>query len=684
MSSDSGGRLYLAGSAASTDFPTRNAYQSTRADFDDIFVCKFSSDGSALLYSTFLGGDGSEAAAAICLDSLHRAYITGATDSRNFPTFQSYQSSFAGGLLDNDAFAAGLSSSGSALLYSTYLGGVDWDQGKGIMVDSACRAHITGYTHSQDFPTRNPYQASRAGISNDVFLSIFSSSGSGLVYSTYLGGSDDDEGYGITLDSAGRIYLTGRTRSAGFPTRNSYQATRAAGYDAFVSVFSPAGSALIRSTYLGGSWEDNSRGIAVDGDGHIYVTGWTESSDFPVKNAYQSAVSRLSEVFITRFFSSGSALVYSTYLGGSGHDYGYGIALDEAHAAYLTGSTESGDFPTGNSYQPSRSGSAAAFVTKLSPLGNSFFYSTYLGGSGTDSGRGIVVTSGGGVYVGGYTSSSDFPLKNAYQGAFGGEFDAFLSRPELVCYLRPHQILESGDYNGDGTSDVAVFRPPVGLWAIRGITRVYFGSVQDLPVSGDYTGDGTSEIAIFRKSSGLWAILNLTRAYYGSSSDLPVPGDYDGDGTADPGIFRAQTGLWAIRMISRSYFGSVEDLPVPGDYGGEGKQSFAIFRPGTGLWAVKELTRIYFGSGRDVLIPGDYLGSGIGRAAIFRPPTGLWAVRGLTRSYFGGLPDRAVPADYDGGGEKEIGIFRRTTGLWAIKDITRFYYGSQGDIPVTR
>ena len=684
LTADSAGCLYLAGSSASSDFPTRGAYQASRADFDDVFVCKLSSAASALIYSTYLGGSGSETAAAVCLDSLGRAHITGATDSRNFPTLQSYQSSFAGGLLDNDAFAAGLSSSGSALIYSSYLGGTDWDQGKGIAIDCAGRAHLVGYTHSKDFPTFNPYQSSRSGISNDVFLSIFSSGGSALVYSTYLGGSDDDEGYGIAMNSSAVIYLTGKTISPNFPTAGPYQASRAGDSDAFVTAFSAEGSGLLLSSYLGGSWDDNSRRIDIDADGYIYIAGWTESSDFPIENAYQTAYSRYNEIFITRFDASGSSLVYSTYLGGSGNDYCYGLALDEAHAAHITGSTTSIDFPAASSYQSTRSGSEAAFAVKLSAGGSSLYYSTYLGGAGADCGRGIAVTSGGEAYLGGYTSSSDFPLSNPYQAVFGGEFDCFLSRPREICYLRPHQILESGDYDGDGTSDTAVFRPATGLWAVRGITRVYFGSCEDTPVCGDYDGDGTSEIAIFRKSSGLWAIRALTRTYFGSATDLPVPADYTGAGSAAPAVFRPGTGLWAVRMITRIYFGFGQDLPVPGDYGDSGSSDYAVFRPGTGLWAIRGLSRFYFGSGKDVLIPGDFEESSPVRAALFRPPTGLWAVREITRDYFGGISDRAVPADYDGEGEVEIGIFRPNTGLWAVKGLTKFYYGSRGDIPVTR
>ena len=240
------------------------------------------------------------------------------------------------------------------------------------------------------------------------------------------------------------------------------------------------------------------------------------------------------------------------------------------------------------------------------------------------------------------------------------------------------------DYDGDGTSDIAVFRRTSGLWSVRGITRIYFGSSSDLPVPGDYSGDTTTDIGIFRGSSGLWAIRGLTRQYFGSSTDQALPGDYNGDGSWDIGIFRETSGLWAIRGLTRIYFGSLNDEPVPGYYNGDGTEDIGIFRPGSGLWALRGISRIYFGGSSDTVVPGDYDGDGTWETAIFRDTSGLWAVRGVTRSYFGSSIDDPLPADYDGDGIDDIGIFRDTSGLWAIKGISRVYYGRSGDIPVTR
>ena len=245
-------------------------------------------------------------------------------------------------------------------------------------------------------------------------------------------------------------------------------------------------------------------------------------------------------------------------------------------------------------------------------------------------------------------------------------------------------IIAGGDYNGDGTSDIAIFRGSSGLWALRGITRFYFGSSSDIPASGDYSGDGSADIALYRSATGLWAVRGLTRLYFGGVSDLPIPGDYDGDGYCDAGIFRSNTGLWAIRDLTRVYFGAVSDLPVPGDFRGDGAKDIGIFRRSSGLWAIRGLTRIYFGGASDLPIPGDYDGDYSCDIAVFRSATGLWAVRDFTRIYFGGASDLPVPADYEGDLADDIGIFRSSSGLWAIRQFTRAYYGSVNDIPVTR
>ncbi|MDP8237403.1 MAG: glycosyl hydrolase family 17 protein [Candidatus Erginobacter occultus] len=249
-----------------------------------------------------------------------------------------------------------------------------------------------------------------------------------------------------------------------------------------------------------------------------------------------------------------------------------------------------------------------------------------------------------------------------------------------------HLTFPARDYDGDGASEIAVFRPSSGLWAVRGQTRLYSGVDAHIPIGGDFSGDGTAQAATFHRTeaASLWVAPDGARFYFGGPWEDPVPADYDGDGDLDAAVFGEDSGVWKVRDLTRIYFGRPGDYAAPGDYTGDGTADIGIFRPGSGLWAIRGVTRVYFGSKADIPVPGDYYGDGTREPAIFRPATGLWATRGVTRVYFGIGPDRPVPADYTGGGKDEIGIFRPASGLWAIRGLTRAYFGRTGDLPVTR
>ena len=308
--------------------------------------------------------------------------MTGNTWSSNFPTQDPYQ----GTCQDccqywGDAFVTKLSSSGSSLIYSTYLGGGDEDEANGIAVDGSGNAYVAGRTFSSDFPTLNPFQSTYNPGNDDAFVTKLSSSGNSLVYSTFLGGGDGpDLGYGIAVDGNGNAYVTGLTASWDFPVQNPYQ-THSEGtyyYDAFVTKLSSSGNSLIYSTFLGGEGEDIGYGITVDGGGNAYVTGETRSSSFPTLNPYQATYQSgdyplAGDVFVTKLSNSGNSLIYSTYLGGGATDFGYGIAVDGSGNAYVTGKTWSSNFPTQNPYQRTyQDGGSDGFVTKLSEMEYSY------------------------------------------------------------------------------------------------------------------------------------------------------------------------------------------------------------------------------------------------------------------------------------------------------------------------
>src|SRR3989475_91035 len=321
------------------------------------------------------------------------------------------------------------------LAYSTYLGGTGFDEGFGIAVDSLGQAYVTGVSASLDFPmTAGAFQPRFAGGSLDAFVTKLNPTGVALAYSTYLGGTGDEEGFGIAVDATGNAYVTGLTNSnLDFPTTaGAFQPSSPGGFsDAFVTKLNPTGAALAYSTYLGGTGDENGFGIAVDATGNAYVTGITFSPDFPTTARAFQPSSPGGDAFVTKLNPSGAALVYSTYLGGTGSDLGFGIAVDSFGNAYVTGQTFSSDFPTTEgAFQTTFGGGGGfdAFLTKVNPAGAALVYSTYLGGTSDDFGLGIAVDSFGNAYVTGFTGSLDFPTLGAFQTTSGDGADAFVAK----------------------------------------------------------------------------------------------------------------------------------------------------------------------------------------------------------------------------------------------------------------
>jgi uncharacterized repeat protein (TIGR01451 family) len=370
------GAAYLAGrvDSSSTNFPTTpgsfaSSYRG--GDFDAVVV-KLNPQGNSLVYSSFLGGNDNDSAIGVFVDPGGNAYVTGGTRSASFPTTaNAYQFSVAG---DTDAYLTKINPSGSALVYSTLLGGGGTDRGSSVAIDSSGNAYIVGYTSSQDFPTESAFQNSPGG-SFDAFVAKFDTTSSGissLVFCSLLGGVADDKGYGLALDSSNNIYVTGQTSSINFPVLNPAQATRGGNFDAFVAKISSTGTKLY-ATYLGGSADDRATGIAVNAAGNAYVTGFTASPNYPVVSPFQISSGGGTDAFVTKLNAAGNALVYSTYLGGSGNEdftstntFSGNIALDASNNAYVTGYTASNNFPVVAPLQPTYAGSASdAFVAKI-------------------------------------------------------------------------------------------------------------------------------------------------------------------------------------------------------------------------------------------------------------------------------------------------------------------------------
>lgn len=388
-----------------------------------------------LIYSTYLGGSASDQGGSIAVDSSGNIYVTGITSSVNFPTTLGvFQPVFGGGF--SDVFVTKLNAEGTNIIYSTYLGGSNAEFSFGITVNNMGNAYVTGGTSSLDFPvTLGAFQPVFGGGPQDVFVTKLNTEGTGLIYSTYLGGSAFDSSLSIKLDNVGNAYITGNTNSANFPTTlGVFQPGFGGGIqNVFIAKLNAEGTALIYSTYLGGSGSDSGTDIAIDNRGNVYVVGQTTSLDFPITaGAFQPVFGgELFDVFVTKLNAEGTGLIYSTYLGGSNRDRGFGIAIDNEDNAYVTGDTESIDFPiTLGAFQPNFSGGVTdAFVTKLNATGTGLIYSTYLGGSNSELGVGIAVDNRGNAYVVGSTQSTDFPTTlGAFQQNLGGSADVFVTR----------------------------------------------------------------------------------------------------------------------------------------------------------------------------------------------------------------------------------------------------------------
>jgi uncharacterized repeat protein (TIGR01451 family) len=442
---DGQGNAYVTGTTLSVDFPTTvGAFDEGFDGGQDIFVTKLDATASALVYSTFLGGTSTtdrEQGLGIAVDGQGNAYLTGKTDSTDFPTTAgAFDQAFNGG--SSDAFVTKLNATGSALVYSTFLGGpaslftLGEDEGFGIAVDAAGSAYVTGSTSSMDFPTTaGAFDEDFNGDGGtDVFVTKLNAFGSSLVYSTYLGGETGFEiGFGIRVDGQGSAYVSGSTASSDFPTTAGAFDTDP--NDVFVTKLNAAGSALVYSTYLGGTGHEQGRQIAVDGQGSAYVTGVTQSVDFPTTpGAFDTTFNGAPDVFVTKLNPAGTALAYSTYLGGPFSDGGHSIAVDAQGSAYVTGNTESEPGSTGfpttpGAFETTSPGDNDAFVTKLNATGSALAYSTYLGGTDSDEGRGIAVDGEGNAYVTGSTTSADFPTTlGARDTTYNGNGDAFVTK----------------------------------------------------------------------------------------------------------------------------------------------------------------------------------------------------------------------------------------------------------------
>ncbi|MEW5787740.1 MAG: SBBP repeat-containing protein [Pseudomonadota bacterium] len=426
------GAAYLYGHTAYTGLPTASGVlQPLPAGGTDAFIAKLAPDASYYEFVTYLGGTGEETnggsiGAGIHVDSGGAMYVTGRTTSVDFPLKNPLQPNLVG---QSDFYVAKLDPAGSRLIYSTYLGGPDLEtptgsvpseSGPTIAVDRTGNAYILGYTEAPGFPVANAYMDHPMG-GLDGLLSKLDARGANLLFSTYFGGTGDDKPRAMKLDGAGNVFITGRADSPDFPLLNPLQNTYRGRGDVFVSKFDSSGQ-LAFSTLWGGASTEKGRAIDLDARGNLFVTGNTQSTNFPAVSALQSQLAGGGDMFLLRINSTLDRVVYSTYIGGSDDDEGSAMVVDAQGNVFVSGYTHSTDFPLVKPVQTSLSGVKDAVVLKINNRGTRLLYSTYLGGTGDEESIAMGINTSGVATIVGSTTSADFPLLNPLQGDAGGVF----------------------------------------------------------------------------------------------------------------------------------------------------------------------------------------------------------------------------------------------------------------------
>lgn len=426
---DPSGGLYVAGWTDSADFPVV-APASFRGRGTDAFVAKFDQQTRQMVYCTYLGGSGDDRALGVAADVANSVAVAGSTTSFNFPAVNAAQRTLRG---SRDAFVARLNPQGNGFVFSTYYGGSGVDIANAVAVDPFQAVYVAGETASTDFPVVGAFQPANAGLT-DAFLVRFNPNGT-VFYATYLGGSGDDRALGVAVTGERAPYVAGGTTSVNFPRVNPAQPFFGGQMDAFLVKFRSGGTSLQYATTLGGAggtatYPEQATAVAVDPFGSAYITGTTPSPNFPMSSPNKPLLQGPLDGFVAKFSPPGSALPYSTFLGGSGVDYATGIAVDSTGSAYVTGQTSSWDYPVvrGLPGLTSFRGMFDAFLSKLNPSGIGFAYSTFLGGAGADTANAVAVDSIGQAFVAGQTQSVDFPLAAPVRSSLAGGVDAFVTK----------------------------------------------------------------------------------------------------------------------------------------------------------------------------------------------------------------------------------------------------------------
>ena len=665
---------YITGTTASLDF-----HGETRSDSDGtgVFAAKINPEGTQFVYITILEGNGGDFGFGIAVDSNNNAYLSG-TASRSFPTTSGAYDTVHGIINGNDGFVTKLNASGN-IAYSSFLGGTESDEAFDVAVDGGGKAYVVGTTRSSTgFPKKNEFAGCGFGFpmstnSFDGFLTVFNSAGSDITYSTCFGGGGivgvaDDDAFSVAVDSSGNAYVTGSTEADNFETKNAAQPTIGGGTDAYVVKFNPASSgdaSLIYSTFLGGSGTDRGFSIAVSPTGVASLTGITGSLNFPLQNAIDST-NQINEAFVAQYSANGAKL-NSTFLGGSDQDQGLSIALGNGGTIWITGNTLSNNFPMATPFQATRRGSRDAFVAKIR-----FGINNNPGVSSSSYLGGSGLEEGNGiavrgpfVFVGGETQSNNLLTTS---GVIKQTSDASASNPDGWVA----KILDSRK------ETIGTFDPVNTEFDLRNTLSsgpadivVNRGNLGDVGVAGDTNGDGIDTVSTF--NNGTWRIQNINNIVSG----YPTGG-----------------------IVAN--FGLPGDLPVIGDWDGDGVETIGVYRPSVGQFFLSNSIttpainfQITFGIAEDLPIAGDWDGDGIETIGVFRPSVGQFFLTNENIAnppidavaFFGISGDLPLGGDWDGDGKDSIGVWRPSSLEFFLSNdniniANQFVFGSLGDTPV--
>jgi hypothetical protein len=724
---DSSGNIFIAGNTASIDFPVAGSALQTQLQAGqfcdeelpircgDVFVTKINASGSTVAYSTYIGGANNDQVNDLALDNSGLPVIVGATDPRIIPIFcgigGSFQTSYP--LTNNrfqgyphcaltnslngrlDAFITKLNSNGSGLVYSTLYSGRGEDEATAVAIDSENKIYVAGDTVSPNLPTKNQFQNNLADPNSvsggDAFIAKFDPNQSGngsFLYGSYLGGSALDEVLGIDVDAAQNVYIVGGSTSTDLETKSPsnlppLQSANRGTSDGFIAKVDPTNASgvgsLVYLTYFGGTDQDQVDAIAVEPTTQrAYIVGSSNSdSGVPLLNAFDSVVNAR-EVFVAKLNADGTALFYSTLLGGDSVDLASDIVIDAAGNAYVMGTTPSANFPTVNGFQTALQGGQDTFIAKISPVPTTatapkLLWSSFYGGNGDEIGIAMAIDKKGQIYIGGSTDSTNLPvsavnLKAAEAGLSDTNTDGFVAKIESTFH-----------------DSFGVYRPSTSQFLLRNLlsnggvnSTITFGQAGDLPLVGDWNGDGEDEFGTFDQVSAqftlrrqvcaiICTIVPLTVSF-GQAGDLPLVGDWDGNGIDSIGVYRRSTGQFLLSdsitnpavTHTVNFTSTSSILPLAGDWNSDGKDTVGIYIPPSGQQPSGQFRL----TNQDVLNP----------------------IVSISAS-FGGIFDQPIVGDWDGDGKDTIGVWNVLTQSVHLtnNNLTtsiNFNFGQDGDIPL--